>query len=170
MQKIKVNLPVQRSYSNIVGFQVKGVPYSNQQWIRLESDNPEGLIPEMNVSLNVGPGMSLYIGRNDQNVYRFGLWYEDETLRPGHGGFWSSNCEFVREQTGIDLVPISIAKPGDTGIAAYMRADILALISIKFGYRLVWGRFYYDDPHWHAVPIGQPNPEELPPQEKWWKD
>lgn len=153
----KIIIKPQKSYFQLVGLEVKGVPYSNQQWIRFESTNPGDSIPDMDTVVYAGEGKNLLIGCNDQGIYRFVMKFDDERF-----GIVHCHSAVVEDLTGFDLVPIGISPIGKSyaTVSAHMKADVLALVLTKFGYRLEWGRFYYDYPHWHAVPIGQPRPKE----------
>jgi hypothetical protein len=50
----------------------------------------------------------LHYGISEDGVVSFGIWYEEERRRPGHGGYWSSRAGVVAPLIGVPMVDVVI--------------------------------------------------------------
>lgn len=68
----------------------------------------DNLIPKFDRVITMSPGQHMHVGENEHGIVNFGLWYDNERKRPGHGGFWSSRESIVGPLIGKRLVAVAI--------------------------------------------------------------
>lgn len=77
-------------------------------WITTE----EKVVADMDTSMLIhdedGTAGLLNYGVSEDGVVSFGIWYEEERRRPGHGGYWSSRAGVVAPLIGVPMVDVVI--------------------------------------------------------------
>ena len=64
---------------------------------------------------------------SDLIFYTFGYMADDERERPGHGGYWSSNCTTINKIFDVDLIGVAIS-----GFAASMETKaVMGYFNVK---------------------------------------